>query len=84
MATHSHVLAWRIPWMRNLAGRSPRGHKESDTTEATERSGLISRFPGGRWGGGWAQGSLHTCVPTRAMPCSQRLISSEQRSVSLM
>ena len=68
MATHSSILAWRIPWMeelgglqstglqrvrhehthplqsscleeshgqRNLAGCSPWGHKESDTTEVT-------------------------------------------------
>ena len=34
MATQSSVLAWRIPWTeRNLASYSPRGHKESDTTE---------------------------------------------------
>ena len=44
MATHSSILAWRIPWMENLmdgeshgrrslVGYSPRGHKESDTTE---------------------------------------------------
>ena len=32
MATHSSVLAWRIPW-RNLVGYSPWGRKESDTTE---------------------------------------------------
>ena len=33
MATHSNVLAWRIPWTKELAGYSPRGHIESDTTE---------------------------------------------------
>ena len=33
MATHSSILAWRIPWTRSLVGYSPRGHKESDTTE---------------------------------------------------
>ena len=34
MATHSSVLAWRIPWTEEkLAGCSPRGRKESDTTE---------------------------------------------------
>ena len=27
-ATHSSILAWRIPWLY-----SPQGHKESDTTE---------------------------------------------------
>ena len=29
-ATHSSILAWRIPW---TLGYSPQGHKESDTTE---------------------------------------------------
>ena len=27
MATHSSILAWRIPWMRNLAGYSLWGGK---------------------------------------------------------
>ena len=30
-ATHSSILAWRIPW--SLVGYSPRGRKESDMTE---------------------------------------------------
>jgi len=34
MATHSSILAWRIPWTEEpVAGYSPRGRKESDTTE---------------------------------------------------
>ena len=33
MATHSSILAWRIPWTENLVGYSPWGCKESDTTE---------------------------------------------------
>ena len=37
MATHSSILAWRIPWIlprrRSLAGYSPWGRKESDMTE---------------------------------------------------
>ena len=32
MATHSSILAWRIPWTEP-ASYSPRGRKESDTTE---------------------------------------------------
>ena len=36
MATHSSVLAWSIPWQRSLVGCSPRGHTESDMTEAPE------------------------------------------------
>ena len=33
MATHSSILAWRIPWMEELGGLRSTGHKESDTTE---------------------------------------------------
>ena len=33
MATHSSILAWRIPWTGSLAGYSAWGHKESDMTE---------------------------------------------------
>ena len=34
MATHSSILAWRIPWTEEPGGvHSPCGHKESDTTE---------------------------------------------------
>ena len=33
MATDSNILAWRIPWTEELAGYSPWGHTESDTTE---------------------------------------------------
>ena len=33
-ATHSSILAWRIPWTEeSLVGYSPWGHKELDTTE---------------------------------------------------
>ena len=34
MATHSSILAWRIPWTEEPGGYSPRGHKELDTTES--------------------------------------------------
>jgi len=36
MATHSSILAWKIPWtegQRSLVGYSPWGRKELDTTE---------------------------------------------------
>ena len=47
MTTYPSIPAWRIPWteepgglqsgeshgQRSLAGYSPRGHRESDTTE---------------------------------------------------
>ena len=33
MATHSSILAWRIPWTEEPGGHSPWGHRELDTTE---------------------------------------------------
>ena len=33
MATHSNILAWKIPWTVSLVGYSPWGCKESDMTE---------------------------------------------------
>ena len=34
MATHSSILAWRIPWTEEPGGLySPRGPKQSDMTE---------------------------------------------------
>ena len=33
MATHSSILAWRIPWMEELGGLQSTGRKELDTTE---------------------------------------------------
>ena len=37
-ATHSRVLARRIPWTEEAGGHSPRGRRESDTTEATKHT----------------------------------------------
>ena len=33
MATHSSILAWRIPWIEEFGGLQSTGCKESDTTE---------------------------------------------------
>ena len=35
VATHSSILAWRIPWTEELGRLQSIGCKESDTTEAT-------------------------------------------------
>ena len=40
MATHSSILAWRIPWTEELGGLQSTGRKESDMTERLH-------FPGG-------------------------------------
>ena len=33
MATHSIILAWKIPWTEEPGGYSPWGHKELDMAE---------------------------------------------------
>ena len=33
MAVHSNILAWKIPWTEELAGYSPWGQEELETTE---------------------------------------------------
>ena len=38
MATHSSILAWRIPWTAEPEGYSSCGHKESDRNEATQHA----------------------------------------------
>ena len=38
MATHSNVLAWRIPWTEEPGGLQSIGCKEWDTTEATQHT----------------------------------------------
>ena len=43
MATHSSILAWKIPWQRSLVGYSPRGHKESDTTERLASNNKVTQ-----------------------------------------
>ena len=50
MATHSIILAWRIPWTEeSLVRYSPRGGKESDTTERLSLTSptlfLIGSYP---------------------------------------
>ena len=35
VATHSNILAWRIPWTEEPGGLQSVGHKDSDTTEVT-------------------------------------------------
>ena len=35
MATHSSILAWRIPLWRSLVGYSPWGCKDLDRSEVT-------------------------------------------------
>ena len=48
MATYFSILAWEIPWTEEPGGFSPRGRKESDTTDATttNRCTLFKRAHG--------------------------------------
>ena len=42
-ATHSSILTWRIPWTEEPEWHSPRGRKESDTTERLSNSNMITK-----------------------------------------
>ena len=35
MATHSSILAWKIPWIEEPSGLQSTGSQRVDTTEAT-------------------------------------------------
>ena len=47
MATHSHFLAWEIPWTESLAGCSPQGYKTVDHNLAIKQYTCASKrnFP---------------------------------------
>ena len=45
MATHSSVLAWRIPGMGSLVGCRLWGRTESDKTEATQQQQQRVTYP---------------------------------------
>ena len=52
MATHSSILAWRIPWTEEPGGLQSMGSKESNMTEATEH---IAYAEAVMMGFGWMQ-----------------------------
>ena len=51
MATHSIILAWRIPWTEEPGGPQSMGsHREPD---CPEKAGMVPECSGAaRWGGG--------------------------------
>ena len=44
MATHSSILAWRIPWMEEIGGLQSTGRKELDTTERLHFTSLHHHY----------------------------------------
>ena len=44
MATHSSILAWRIPWTEESGGLQSIGSQELDMTEATEHAHTLMLF----------------------------------------
>ena len=46
MATHSSILAWRIPWTEEPGGYRLQGCKELDATEATAHAHTHSHVSG--------------------------------------
>ena len=91
MATHSSILAWKSHGQRNLAGYSPRGHKESDTTERLSmhaptkpfgEPGKFSQHTGSAWSALERLGSfrgLGMCLhPKRCSLCSEHVDRSPE------
>ena len=42
MATHSGILTWRIPWMKEPGELQSMGSQESDMTAVTKQSFVLS------------------------------------------
>ena len=47
MATHFHMLAWKIPWIEKPVGCNPYGRKELDMTKHTHVPKKTYRWPRG-------------------------------------
>ena len=47
MATHSSVLAWRIPWTEEPGGLQSMGSHRSDTTEQFNNIRILTSPPDG-------------------------------------
>ena len=45
VATHSNILAWKIPWTEGTDGYSPWSHKESDTSEGLILCSIYTTLP---------------------------------------
>ena len=63
MATHSSILAWRIPWTEEPGGPQSTGVTESDVTAAAEHARSTHRAA--RWeltAGAWGPAGLGSSV----------------------
>ena len=61
MTTHSNFLAWRFHGQRSLAGYSPQGCRELDTTEQLHFHFLVSTGP--------SHGFVNDFAHLRVLPC---------------
>ena len=52
MATHSNILAWRIPWTEEPGGATVHRVTELDMTEVTEHTSLLYVVMR-KWLSGW-------------------------------
>ena len=74
MATHSSILAWRIPWTEEPGGLSPRGHKKQNRHDwATPHS--TAQY------GAWYQALQfeHNCYPALFLQRRRRTRMGEGR-----
>ena len=91
-ATHSRIIAWKIPLQRSLVGYSPWGCKESDTTERFHFFSHVhhSLAPGKQQGGNttppstenWIKDLLSMTPPIRTKPRFPLSLSHQEVSIS--
>ena len=63
MATHSSILAWRIPWTEERGGYRPWGCTELDMTERLNNKSLILNLRNGHYPqSGYCDSTLVTLV----------------------
>ena len=74
MATHSSILAWRIPWTEEPGGLQSMGRKESDTPEllAQQTDSLIIQL---------SRQTIHS-MRTRAASAHFYILSTSPASAS--
>ena len=72
MATHSSILAWRIPWTEEPGGYSPRGRKETRLSDCTFISIIVIEAIVDFLGGSVVKNPLANARDTGLIPGSER------------
>ena len=70
MATHSSILAWRIPWTEKPGGLQSMGSQKSDTTERLNNNSKLSQGMLLTFRSSSSHSTFHryhTCMPSQSI-----------------